>query len=123
MIGTGFVVLLFGLLPGVRPGLGTICVILIVGNIVNLLYAHDPIATAQSWNFLVRVALFIFGTVLTGLGIAIEAIGFTCGLILRGPVGLGTIIWTLVIGTSAGFWFKVLHLTPHFVERGNLIID
>ena len=156
MIGTGFVVLLFGLFLGVKPGLGTICDILIVGNVVNLLYAHDPIATAQSWNFLVRVALFIFGTVLTGLGIAIyvgahvgagprdglmiafhqrfgwpvwrariaiEAIGFTGGLILRGPVGLGTIIWTLVIGTSAGFWFKVLHLTPDFVERGNLVID
>ena len=103
-----------------------------------------------------QFALFLLGTVLTGLGIAIyvgahvgagprdglmiafhqrfgwpvwrariaiEAIGFTGGLILRGPVGLGSIIWTLVIGTSAGFWFKVLHLTPDFIERGSLVID
>ena len=156
MIGTGIVVLLFGLLLGVKPGVGTIGDILIVGNVVNLLYAHDPILNALHWSLLPRVALFTFGTVLTGLGIAIyigahfgagprdglmiafhqrfhwpvwkarmavEAIGLTAGLILRGPVGLGTVIWTLLLGWSAGFWFKVLHLTPDFVERGVLVID
>jgi len=156
MIGTGVVVLLTGLLLGVRPGLGTICDILIVGNTVNLLYANDPIAHAQEWLFIARVALFTTGTVLTGLGIAIyigahvgagprdglmiafhqrfswpvwqarlavEAIGLIGGLLLRGPVGLGTLIWTLFIGTSAGFWFKFLDLKPDFVERGDLVID
>lgn len=156
MIGTGFVVLLFGLLLGVKPGLGTICDILIVGNVVNLLYAHDPIAEATHWNFLLRVLLFSSGTVLTGLGIAIyigahvgagprdglmiafhqkfdwpvwkarlaiETIGLVGGLILQGPVGLGTLIWTLVLGWSAGIWFRVLNFTPDFVERGDLVVD
>jgi uncharacterized membrane protein YczE len=156
MIGTGVVVLLLGLLLGVRPGFGTIFDILIVGNVVNLLFAHDPIRGATHWHFLVRVVLFSSGTVLTGLGIAIyigahvgagprdglmiafhqrfgwpvwkarlavEAIGLAAGLMLRGPVGLGTVIWSLLLGWSAGIWFKVLHLTPDFVERGELVID
>lgn len=156
IMGTGFVVLLIGLLLGVRPGMGTICDILIVGNVVNLLYAHDVIAQAQSWSFILRIALFAVGTVITGLGIAvyigthvgagprdglmlafhqkfdwpvwkarlaIEAIGLVGGLILRGPIGLGTLIWTGLLGWSAGIWFRVLHLTPDFVERGDLVID
>jgi uncharacterized membrane protein YczE len=156
MIGTGVVVLVLGLLLGVRPGLGTVGDILIVGNVLNLLYAHDPILNATHWNFVSRVALFSFGTALTGLGIAIyigahvgagprdglmvafhqrfgwpvwkarlavEAIGLVAGLLLRGPVGLGTLIWTLLLGWSAGIWFRVLHLTPDFVERGELVID
>lgn len=156
MIGTGVVVLLFGLLLGVRPGMGTICDILIVGNVVNLLYAHDPIADATNWHLLLRISLFSFGTVLTGLGIAIyigahvgagprdglmlafhqkfdwpvwksrlavEAIGLVGGIILQGPVGLGTLIWTLLLGWSAGMWFRVLNLKPDFIERGELVID
>lgn len=156
IIGTGIVVLLIGLLLGVRPGLGTICDILIVGNTVNLLYAHDPISNAQNWPFTLRVAIFTFGTVLVGLGIAIyigahvgagprdglmlafhqrfgwpvwrarlvvEGIGLVGGLLLRGPVGLGTLIWTLLIGTSAGYWFKFLGLKPDFIERGDLVVD
>lgn len=156
IIGTGFVVLLFGLLLGVRPGLGTVSDIVIVGNVINLLYAHDPIAQAESWNFFWRVGFFTLGTVVTGLGIAlyigthlgagprdglmiafhqrfdwpvwkarlaIEGIGLVGGLILRGPVGLGTVIWTLVLGWTAGIWFRVLNLTPAFIERGEFVID
>lgn len=156
IIGTGFVVLLFGLLLGVKPGLGTVSDIVIVGNVINLLYAHDPIAHAERWNFFWRVGLFTLGTVVTGLGIAlyigthlgagprdglmiafhqrfdwpvwkarlaIEGIGLVGGLILRGPVGLGTVIWTLVLGWTAGIWFRVLNLTPAFIERGEFVID
>ncbi len=156
IIGVGVVVLLIGLLLGVRPGLGTICDILIVGNTVNLLYAYDPIPNAQNWSFILRVTLFTFGTVLVGLGIAIyigahvgagprdglmiafhqrfgwpvwrarlvvEGIGLIGGLLLHGPVGLGTLIWTLLIGTSAGYWFRLLGLKPDFVERGELVVD
>ena len=156
IIGTGFVVLFFGLLLGVKPGLGTLCDILVVGNVVNLLYAYDPIPNAAHWNFALRVLIFSAGTVITGLGIAlyigthvgagprdgvmiafhqrfgwpvwkarlaIEGIGLAGGLILQGPVGLGTLIWTLLLGWSAGIWFRVLKLTPDFIERGELVID
>ena len=156
IIGTGFVVLLFGLLLGAKPGMGTISDIVIVGSVVNLLYAHDPISNATHWNFIWQIGLFTLGTVIAGLGIAlyigthvgagprdgvmiafhrkfgwpvwkarlaIEGIGLVGGIVLRGPIGLGTLIWTLVLGWSAGIWFRVLHLTPDFIERGELVID
>lgn len=156
MIGTGIVVLFLGLLLGVKPGLGTVCDILIVGNVVNVLYAYDPIVNATKWHFIIRLAFFSAGTILTGLGIAIyigahvgagprdglmiafhkklgwpvwksriavESIGLLGGILLGGPVGIGTLIWTVLLGWSAGRWFRVLHLTPFVIVEGTQVID
>lgn len=148
---TSIAVLLLGLLLGVKPGIGTICDILVVGSTVNVLLITGFLNNAESAHFLSRVGIFIGGVVITGLGIAvyvgahlgagprdglmvalhrrwnwpvwrarmaIELVGLAGGIALSGPLGLGTVMWGLLIGPAAGFWFKVLGLKPAFIPAG-----
>lgn len=148
---TSVAVLLLGLLLGVKPGIGTICDILIVGSTVNLLLSLGLLANLAQGTLYLRIATFVGGVVITGLGIAvyvgahlgagprdglmvalhrrfhwpvwrarlaIELLGLTGGLILAGPIGLGTVLWAVLIGPSAGFWFRVLGLKPSFIPAG-----
>lgn len=148
---TSIAVLLLGLILGVRPGIGTICDILVVGTTVNILLDTGLLESADSFDIATRLTLFIAGTFITGLGIAIyvgahlgagprdglmvalhrrwawpiwrarlaiELIGLTGGLLLSGPIGLGTVLWGALIGPSAAFWFKTLGLKPAFIPAG-----
>lgn len=148
---TSLAVLLFGLLLGVRPGIGTLCDIVIVGTTVNLLGITGVLAEAETYTYPARIATFIAGVVITGLGIAIyvgahlgagprdglmvalhrrfswpvwrarlaiELLGLTGGLLLAGPIGLGTVLWAALIGPSAAFWFRALGLKPSFIPAG-----
>lgn len=148
---TSVAVLLLGLLLGVRPGIGTICDILFVGSTVNVLLITGFLSGVDDSNYLTRIATFVTGVVITGLGIAIyvgahlgagprdglmvalhrrfhwpvwrarlaiELVGLVGGLALSGPLGLGTVLWGLLIGPAAGFWFKVLGLKPTFIPAG-----
>lgn len=151
IIVTSIAVLLLGLLLGVRPGVGTICDILVVGSTVNVLLATGFLNGAESTSLIIRVLIFIIGVVITGLGIAIyvgahlgagprdglmvalhrrfhwpvwrarlaiELVGLVGGIALSGPLGLGTLLWGLLIGPAAGFWFKALGLKPSFIPAG-----
>lgn len=147
---TSCAVLLLGLLLGVRPGVGTIFDIVIVGTIVNLLLAANMLEGAGEWHYVWRVLLFLVGTFITGIGIAIyvgahtgagprdglmvalhhrlgwpiararlaiEVLGLSGGLLLSGPVGVGTLLWAAAIGPSAGVAFRLLGQTPQPVVR------
>lgn len=147
---TSCAVLLIGLVLGVRPGVGTIFDIVIVGSTVNLLLSWNLAASADGWAYPLRIALFLLGTFITGIGIAIyvgahtgagprdglmvalhnrlnwpisrarlaiEMLGLIGGLLLSGPIGLGTLLWALAIGPSAGVAFRLLGQTPQPVVR------
>lgn len=151
IIFTSIAVLILGLLLGVRPGIGTICDILVVGSTVNVLLVTGFLENAKANAVVIRIAIFVAGVVITGLGIAIyvgahlgagprdglmvalhrrwrwpvwrarmaiELLGLAGGIALSGPLGLGTILWGLLIGPAAGFWFKVLGLKPSFIPAG-----
>lgn len=148
---TSIAVLLLGLLLGVKPGVGTICDILVVGTTVNLLLDTGFLHNAQANSLAVRLLLFVAGTFITGLGIAIyvgahlgagprdglmvalhrrwnwpiwrarlaiELVGLGGGLLLAGPIGIGTVLWGVLIGPSAAFWFRALGLKPTFIPAG-----
>lgn len=148
---TSVVVLLIGLLLGVRPGIGTLCDILIVGSTVNVLLITGVLEEAHAFVWPLRLLIFLSGVLITGLGIAIyvgahlgagprdglmvalhrrwgwpvwrarlliECVGLAGGVALAGPIGLGTVLWGLLIGPSAGLWFKVLGLKPSFIPAG-----
>lgn len=145
IIFTSISVLILGLILGVRPGIGTICDILVVGSTVNLLLHFGLLRNADDSPIGIRIGLFLLGVFTTGLGIAvyvgahlgagprdglmvalhrrwhwpiwrarlaIELVGLTGGLLLAGPMGLGTLLWGALIGPSAGFWFRTLGLQP-----------
>lgn len=147
---TSCVVLVIGLLLGVKPGVGTIFDVVIMGSTVNLLMAWGLVAGSEEWAYPFRIALFLAGTFITGVGIAIyvgahtgagprdglmvalhnrlrwpisrarlaiELLGLTGGLVLGGPVGLGTLLWAIAIGPSAGIAFRILGQTPQPVVR------
>jgi uncharacterized membrane protein YczE len=147
---TSCIVLLIGLMLGVRPGVGTIFDVVIMGSTVNLLIAWGLAAESSEWIYPLRIALFLAGTFITGIGIAIyvgahtgagprdglmvalhhrlhwpisrarlviELIALTGGLLLSGPIGLGTLLWTLAIGPSTGIAFRMLGQTPRPVLR------
>lgn len=148
---TSVAVLILGLLLGVKPGVGTLCDILVVGTTVNILLGTGFLAHADQSSIALRVGLFVAGTFITGLGIAIyvgahlgagprdglmvalhrrwnwpiwrarlaiELVGLSGGLILAGPIGIGTLLWGLLIGPSAAFWFRTLGLKPTFIPAG-----
>lgn len=148
---TSIAVLLFGLLLGVRPGIGTLCDIIVVGSTVNLLLDSGFLGEAPALGLWLRVAIFVAGVFITGFGIAvyvgahlgagprdglmvalhrrfhwpvwrarlvIELLGLTGGVLLAGPIGLGTVLWAVLIGPSAGLWFRILGLKPAFIPAG-----
>ena len=57
-----------------------------------------------------------FGIKISYARLILEGFGLLGGLILRGPVGLGTLIWSISMGYFVGFWFKRLKLTPQPVS-------
>lgn len=143
---TGFILLIASLLLGVRPGLGTLFDILIVGTTVNIWIWINPLRFLSSESPLVlRIAMFIIGMAITGFGIAIyvgahlgagprdgmmialhkkfgfnifisrlilEFVGLSSGLLFHGPVGLGTLLWSIGIGYFVSLGFKTLKLSP-----------
>lgn len=71
IIFTSISVLMLGLLLGVRPGIGTLCDILVVGSTVNILLHFDLLTDADTSSLIFRIALFLIGVFTTGLGIAV----------------------------------------------------
>lgn len=126
----GLVIVLGTLLIGVRPGLGTLANMVLIGIFVDLLLPVVP--TAEGWAmallyFLGGVAISGLATgmyIATGLGkgprdglmvgisqrtrwpvrhvrTGIELSVLALGWLMGGKIGLGTVIFTLTIGWSA----------------------
>jgi uncharacterized membrane protein YczE len=46
-------------------------------------------------------------------GACIEVTVVTVGWLLGGPVGVGTLVFALLVGPSVQMGFKLLHVEPH----------
>jgi uncharacterized membrane protein YczE len=139
----GAVVLAASLLLGVRPGLGTLSNLVLIGAFENVLLEAgldapgDPLALRVCWLVVgtaligVAAALYIgahFGAgprdglmvaLHTRLGWSIgwartlaEASALVAGVLLGGPVGVGTAFYTVSIGPATQASFRLLRMTP-----------
>ena len=138
----GAVVLVLGLLLGVRPGFGTVSNLVFIGVFANVLLG----TVGEPGDALVpRVALLLLGIASVGVGAAlyigahygpgprdgmmvalhtrlgwsiglartlVEATALVGGVFLGGPVGAGTALFTLGIGPATQVSFRLLRQTP-----------
>ena len=144
-IGVSVVVFLIGLAARVRPGLGTVLNVLVIGAVIDLLIAtplldglgDDAVAlrmvatvggiacvAAGSALYLgahlgpgPRDGLMVAIAVRTGwpVGLAravLELSVLVIGVLLGGPVGVGTVLFALGIGPAVQVAFRVLRQTP-----------
>ncbi len=144
-IGVSVVVFLIGLAARVRPGLGTVLNVLVIGAVIDLLIAtpllddlgDDAVAlrlvatvggiacvAAGSALYLgahlgpgPRDGLMVAIATRTGwpVGVARAALELSVlviGVLLGGPVGVGTLLFALGIGPAVQVAFRVLRQTP-----------
>jgi len=138
----GAVMIVVSLGAGVRPGIGTICNMLLVGLWTDVFNTHIPRATTWLVGLpMMALGVFVLGwasgiyikaglgagprdsfmlavTRRTGwrIGVAravIEGTVFVLGFVLdRSQVGLGTIAFTFAIGPVVEWAFRVLRVPP-----------
>lgn len=144
-IGVSVVVLLLALAARVRPGVGTVLNVVVIGTVIDLLLGTswlDGLRGASPALRLITVGGGIlavaFGSALylgahlgpgprDGLMVAIHqrtgwAVGtaravlectvLVLGIVLGGPVGVGTVAFALGIGPAVQLAFRVLRQTP-----------
>lgn len=140
--GVGAVVLAASLLLGVRPGVGTIANLVLIGAFENLLL---DTGVGVGLPLLPRIGLLVAGIAMIGvagalyigahygagprdglmvalhtragwsIGLArtvIEASVLVAGIVLGGPVGIGTALYTVSIGPATQASFALLRQTP-----------
>jgi len=126
----GAVAILFGMVLGVKPKLGTLLNMLLVGWIVNFFLGFYPPEMLMELNVL-TVIVFMLGVALSGIGSGmyitagagigprdsimvglnqkfgirigwartiLEVLVVCLGFLLSGPIGIGTIIFSVTIG-------------------------
>ncbi|HVE74216.1 MAG TPA: hypothetical protein VNA30_03875 [Mycobacteriales bacterium] len=144
-IGISILVLLAGLALRVRPGVGTLLNVVVIGLVVDVLLAMQwledlgdealPLRLSATFGGIAAVAL---GSALylgahmgpgprDGLMVAIrdrtgwpigacrgalEVVVLAIGIALRGPVGVGTVLFALGIGPAVQLAFRVTRQTP-----------
>lgn len=144
-IGISVVVLLIGLAARVRPGIGTLANVVVIGAVVDLLLATgwledlgDEAVALRLVATLLGIASVAVGSALylgahlgpgprDGLMVAIhartgwrvgtsravlEGVVLVLGVLLGGPVGIGTVLFALGIGPAVQVAFTVLRQTP-----------
>lgn len=144
-IGVSVVVFLIGLAARVRPGLGTVLNVVVIGAVIDLLLATplltglgDEAVALRLVATLGGIACVAAGSALylgahlgpgprDGLMVAIatrtgwpvglaravlEISVLVVGILLGGPVGVGTVLFALGIGPAVQVAFRVLRQTP-----------
>jgi uncharacterized protein len=144
--GVGLAVLLLGMAFGrVRPGVGTIANLVLIGAVEDVILATSWLDGLEGDPLALRAVVLCAGTAVIGLGAAlyigahlgagprdsvmvalhlraglsvgvartiVEAAALAGGLVLGGPFGVGTVLYTVTIGPAVQTWFRVLRLTP-----------
>lgn len=144
-IGVSVVVLAISLVARVRPGIGTVLNVLLIGLVIDVLLAA-PLLDGVGEGPIPQRLLTTFGGIASvaggsalylgahlgpgprdGLMVAIhqrtgwavgtargvlECVVLVIGVLLGGPVGVGTIAFALGIGPAVQIAFKVLRQTP-----------
>ena len=144
-IGVSVVVLLIGLAARVRPGIGTLLNVVVVGATIDLLLASPLLQELDAQPLLLRLAVTLLGIATVAVGSAfylgahlgpgprdglmvaihtrtgwrvgtaravLEAVVLVFGVLLGGPVGVGTLLFALGIGPAVQVAFRVLGQTP-----------
>jgi uncharacterized membrane protein YczE len=140
---TGLLVLLAALLMKEKVGWGTLGNILFIGPWTDVFLLVIPSLKGETWLqilgllgalLLTGVATAVYLSVNAGAGprdslmlavsrvsgrsvqlsrAVIEILVVVVGWILRGPVGLGTLLFAVTIGPLVQFFFKLFHVRPH----------
>jgi uncharacterized membrane protein YczE len=137
---TGFIVLSGALLMREPLGWGTLANILSIGPWEDFWLARIPSVEGNLFLqtgmlllaiFLMGLASAIYIGVAAGAGLAIkrttgisiraaraiiEVTVVTVGWLLGGPVGIGTLVYALLVGPSVQFGFKIFNVHPHGPE-------
>lgn len=144
-IGISVVVLLIGLAAGVRPGVGTLLNVLVIGAVIDVLLATPLLAGLGSAPVALRLVVTLLGIACVAAGSALylgaqlgpgprdglmvaihlrtgwrvgtaravlECGVLVVGVLLGGPVGIGTVLFALGIGPAVQVAFRVLRQTP-----------
>lgn len=141
----GAVAILIGMILGVKPKIGTVLNMIIVGWLINRFLELLP-DILHEINAL-SLAVFLIGVILNGVGTALyisadkgigprdsmmmgvnkrfgiriglartilEVLVVTLGFLLSGPIGIGTILFSLTIGFFVDKSFNILRKIPVF---------
>jgi uncharacterized membrane protein YczE len=144
-IGVSVVVLLIGLAARVRPGVGTLLNVVVVGATIDVLLATPLLADLGDGPLALRGAVVLLGIATVAVGsalylgahlgpgprdglmvaihtrtgwrvgtarAALECVVLVLGVLLGGPVGVGTLLFALAIGPAVQVAFRLLRQTP-----------
>ena len=144
-IGVSVVVLLIGLAARVRPGVGTLLNVVLIGAVIDLLLASPLLRDLDDAPLAVRLAGTLLGIACVAAGSALylgahlgpgprdglmvalhtrtgwrvgtaravlECTVLVVGVLLGGPVGVGTVLFALGIGPAVQVAFRALRQTP-----------
>lgn len=144
----GVSIVLIEMLRGIKPGIGTILNMLLIGLFMNIIMSINIIPTFS--NMYIRILTIPVGMLIIGLGSyfyigagfgagprdglmifliqktnksirfirnSIEITVLIIGYILRGPVGVGTVIISLGLGYAVQFVFSIFNFDPNEVQH------
>lgn len=139
------VVLLVGIAARVRPGIGTVLNVFVIGAVLDLLLTSPLLAELDEQPIPLRLLATLGGIVTVAAGSALylgahlgpgprdglmvaihlrtgwrvgtaravlECVVLVLGVLLGGPVGIGTLLFALGIGPAVQVAFRVLRQTP-----------
>jgi uncharacterized membrane protein YczE len=139
------VVLLVGVAAGVRPGVGTLLNVVVIGATIDVLLAGPLLADLANGPVLLRLAVAVLGIAVVAVGsalylgahlgpgprdglmvaihtrtgwpvgaarAALECAVLVVGVLLGGPVGIGTVLFAFGIGPAVQLAFRLLHQSP-----------
>ena len=139
------VVLLVGVAARVRPGIGTVLNVVVIGVVIDVLLATPLLRDLDDAPLLARLAVVLLGIATVAAGSALylgahlgpgprdglmvaihertgwqvgtaravlECVVLLLGVLLCGPVGIGTLLFALGIGPAVQVAFRVLRQTP-----------
>ena len=139
------IVLLVGMAAGVRPGIGTLLNVVVIGATIDLLLASPVLADLGDGPVLLRLSVTLLGIAVVAVGsalylgahlgpgprdglmvaihtrtgwpvgaarAALECAVLVVGVLLGGPVGIGTVLFAFGIGPAVQLAFRVLQQSP-----------
>lgn len=144
-IGISVVVLLIGLAAKVRPGIGTLLNVVVIGAVIDVLLATPLLEGLGDRAIALRLVVVVLGIAAVAAGSALylgahlgpgprdglmvalhtrtgwrvgscramlEAAVLVLGVLLGGPVGVGTVMFAAGIGPAVQIAFRVLGQSP-----------
>ena len=139
------IVLLVGMAAGVRPGIGTLLNVVVIGATIDLLLASPVLADLGDGPVLLRLSVTLLGIAVVAVGsalylgahlgpgprdglmvaihartgwpvgaarAALECAVLVVGVLLGGPVGIGTVLFAFGIGPAVQLAFRLLRQSP-----------